>query len=279
LDIATRREQEYIKKKLPSMFHQFKVLAELDITKQPMEVGPTLHYFMGGIKVDADTQMTNVPGLFACGECSAGMHGANRLGGNSLSDLLVFGKLAGNGASEYCRTQNDAPATDEDQITRIIRNATDILNRVSGENPYLIHDDLRQTMQNKVGIVRTESELMQGIDAIQELKERNKQVKAEGASQYNPGWHEALSVRNLLITSEAVAKSALMREESRGGHTRLDFEGERDTWSNANVLVRKGEDGNMVVERVERQDPPEHLKAIAYAELTDLETSIESEEK
>ena len=165
-----------------------------------------------------------------------------------------------------------------DQVTRIVRNATDILNREQGENPYLIHDDLRDTMQNKVGIVRTESDLKEGIDAIQELVKRNNEVKADGASQYNPGWHQALSLRNLLITSEAVAKSALMREESRGGHTRLDFEGERDTWSNANVVVKKGDDGAMKVERVERTDPPEHLKAIANADLAELESSIKSEE-
>ena len=259
------------------MFHQFKVLAELDITQQPMEVGPTLHYFMGGIRVDADSQMTNVPGLFACGECSAGMHGANRLGGNSLSDLLVFGKLAGTGASEYSRSMTGTPLVDDDQVIAIIRNATDILNRESGENPYLIHDDLRDTMQLKVGIVRTDSDLKEGIDAIEQLKTRYAQVKADGASQYNPGWHEALSIRNLLITSEAVAKSALMREESRGGHTRLDYEGERDTWSNANVVVRKGADGNMLVQREERPAPPEALKEIAYSELSDLEASIKSE--
>jgi succinate dehydrogenase / fumarate reductase flavoprotein subunit len=277
LDIATRRDADYIKRKLPSMFHQFKVLAELDITQQPMEVGPTLHYFMGGIRVDADSQMTNVPGLFACGECSAGMHGANRLGGNSLSDLLVFGKLAGTGASEYSRSMASAPSIDDDQVIKIIRNATSILNRERGENPYLIHDDLRQTMQIKVGIVRTDSDLKEGIEEIDRLKSRYAEVKADGSSQYNPGWHEALSIRNLLITSEAVAKSALMREESRGGHTRLDYEGERDTWSNANVVVRKGENGDMLVERVERPTPPESLKAIAYSELSELEASIRSE--
>jgi succinate dehydrogenase / fumarate reductase flavoprotein subunit len=250
LDIATRRDADYIKRKLPSMFHQFKVLAELDITQQPMEVGPTLHYFMGGIRVDADSQMTNVPG---------------------------FGKLAGTGASEYSRSMASAPSIDDDQVIKIIRNATSILNRERGENPYLIHDDLRQTMQIKVGIVRTDSDLKEGIEEIDRLKSRYAEVKADGSSQYNPGWHEALSIRNLLITSEAVAKSALMREESRGGHTRLDYEGERDTWSNANVVVRKGENGDMLVERVERPTPPESLKAIAYSELSELEASIRSE--
>jgi len=279
LDIASRREGDYIKRKLPSMFHQFKVLAELDITRQPMEVGPTLHYFMGGIRVDADSQMTNVPGLFACGECSAGMHGANRLGGNSLSDLLVFGKLAGTGAAEYCRSRKAMPSVDPDQITTIIRDATAILNRERGENPYLIHDDLRDTMQHKVGIVRAESDLLEGIDELHKLRQRYQLVKADGASQYNPGWHEALSVRNLLITSEVVARSALMREESRGGHTRLDYEGERQEWSNANVVVRKAADGSMLVEPVVRPEPPEYLKEIAYAELSELETSIRNELK
>lgn len=279
LDIASRRDGEYIKKKLPSMFHQFKVLAELDITRQPMEVGPTLHYFMGGIRVDADTQMTNVPGLFACGECSAGMHGANRLGGNSLSDLLVFGKLAGTGASDYCRGLAATPAVDPDQVITIIRSATSILNREQGENPYLIHDDLRDNMQLKVGIVRTEPDLLEGLEELQELKKRYQTVKADGASQYNPGWHEALSVRNLLITSEGVARAALMRQESRGAHTRLDYEGERKEWSNANIVVRKGADGTMIVERVDREEPPEHLKAIAYSELSELEASIQTERK
>jgi len=277
LDIASRREGDYIKRKLPSMYHQFKVLAELDITKEPMEVGPTLHYFMGGIRVDADSQMTNVAGLFACGECSAGMHGANRLGGNSLSDLLVFGKLAGSGASDYCRSMSSQPSTDSEQIIKIIRNATAILNREGGENPYLIHDDLRETMQNKVGIVRSQAEMLEGVEQLEKLKSRYLKVKAEGTSQYNPGWHEALSVRNLLITSEAVARAAIMRKESRGGHTRLDYEGEREEWSNANVVIQKGADGAMEVRRVERDDPPEYLRKIAHAELSELESSIKSE--
>ncbi len=279
LDIANRREAEYIKKKLPSMYHQFKVLAELDITKQPMEVGPTLHYFMGGIRVDADSQMTNVPGLFACGECSAGMHGANRLGGNSLSDLLVFGKLAGTGATDYCRSLGQAPQVDAHQVTQIIRSATDILNRESGENPYLIHDDLRETMQDKVGIVRTDEDLKQGIDQLEVLKQRYQKVKAEGTSQYNPGWHEALSMRNLLITSEAVAKAALLRTESRGAHTRLDHEGESDQWLQVNVVIKKGTDGTMDVQKVSRPQPPQELQQVANSELEDLEAAIAAEAK
>jgi succinate dehydrogenase / fumarate reductase flavoprotein subunit len=218
--------------------------------------------------------MTNVPGLFACGECSAGMHGANRLGGNSLSDLLVFGKLAGSGAAGYCRSLGAMPEVDPDQVIMIIRNATGILNREHGENPYLIHDDLKGVMQDKVGIVRSESDLLDGIDELQKLKNRSQQIKADGASQYNPGWHEALSVRNLLITSEAVAKSALMREESRGGHTRLDFEGEREEWSKYNIIVHKGDDGKPVVRKMERGEPDPELKRIANLSMEELESEV-----
>ncbi|MCK5443619.1 MAG: fumarate reductase/succinate dehydrogenase flavoprotein subunit, partial [Maribacter sp.] len=201
LNIATQRSAEDIKKKLPSMFHQFKVLAELDITKEPMEVGPTCHYFMGGIRVDANTTMSSVPGLFACGECAAGMHGANRLGGNSLSDLLVFGYLSGKNAAEYAKILATHSEIDKDQVTRIIRNATAILNRESGANPYLLHEELEHNMQANVGIIRTEKELEKGIGTLEKIKEAYKTVKAKGASQFNPGWHEALGLRNLLITS------------------------------------------------------------------------------
>ena len=178
--------------------------------------------------MNPDTQMSTVPGLFACGECAGGMHGANRLGGNSLSDLLVFGRLAGVGANDYIKSMNGAPAIDEEQVTKIIRTATDILNREKGENPYLLHEALQDTMQDNVGIVRIEDELSKGIEDIQKIKEAYKNVKAQGASQFNPGWHEALGMRNLLITAEAVARAAHIRQESRGAHTRLDFEGERE---------------------------------------------------
>ena len=274
LDIASRLEAEKIKKKLPSMYHQFMVLAELDITKEPMEVGPTLHYFMGGVKVNADTQMSTVPGLFACGECAGGMHGANRLGGNSLSDLLVFGQLAGAGACDYAKSLSGFPAIDNDQATKIIRNATDILNRESGENPYLLHEELQETMQDNVGIVRTEDELQKGIEDVEQIKEKYKSIKAQGASQFNPGWHEALGMRNLLITAEAVARAAHLRQESRGAHTRLDYEGERDEWLGINVVIKKGEDGNMVVEKITRSEPDSELYRIAKAELEDLEGEV-----
>ncbi|MBW8049213.1 MAG: fumarate reductase/succinate dehydrogenase flavoprotein subunit [Cytophagales bacterium] len=277
LDIASRLSADLIKKKLPSMYHQFNVLASLDITKEPMEVGPTLHYFMGGIRVNADTQMSNVPGLFACGECAGGMHGANRLGGNSLSDLLVFGKLAGEGAVEYTRSISTASTIDKSQVEQIIKNATDILNRERGKNPYLVHEDLQDVMQNRVGIVRTEEELKKGINELERLKKDLREVKADGASQYNPGWHEALSLRNLLITSEAVARAALTREESRGAHTRLDYEGERDEWLKVNVVVKKDKDGNMQVEKVLRPEPPQELKRIADASIEELEEEVVKE--
>jgi succinate dehydrogenase flavoprotein subunit len=272
LDIASRRDAEFIQRKLPSMYHQFKELAEVDITREPMEVGPTLHYFMGGIRVDPDSQMTRVPGLFACGECSAGMHGANRLGGNSLSDLIVFGRLAGIGAKNYLGELSSTPKAPDDQIEAGIRRATEILNRESGENPYLLHEALQDIMEECVGIIRNASELTQGIERLGELKKRVANVKSDGASQFNPGWHEALSLKSLMITSEAVARAGLMREESRGAHTREDFEGEREEWLKYNVVSSKGADGAMQIQKVERPPPPPDLKAIAYAAIEDLES-------
>src|ERR1043165_2944911 len=249
LDIASRRPPEFIKKKLPSMYHQFKELAEVDITKDPMEVGPTLHYFMGGIRVNADSQMSNVPGLFAAGECGGGMHGANRLGGNSLSDLLVFGKLAADGAAAYVNGLSSPPKADDPQIKDALRKATEPLNRASGENPYLLHEELQDVMDYHCNIVRTGPELAAGIEKLQPLKERAKNVKAHGASQYNPGWHQALSIRSMLITSEAVSRAAHMREESRGGHYRIDFEAERDEWLKYQIIITKGADGEMKIEK------------------------------
>jgi succinate dehydrogenase / fumarate reductase flavoprotein subunit len=271
LDIASRRPPEFIKKKLPSMYHQFKELAEVDITKDPMEVGPTLHYVMGGIRVDADSQMTRVPGLFACGECGAGLHGANRLGGNSLSDLLVFGRLAGIGAADYIKQIGSTPKADDDQIKAVFRRATEPLNREGGENPYGLHDELADAMQYHVGIIREGKELQAGLDKLEALKARAKSVKAHGTSQYNPGWHEALSMRAMLLVSEAVARAALMREESRGGHTREDFQGEREEWVKYNIVIRKGGDGGMQVEKIEKPAAPKHLFDIAHSKIEDLE--------
>ena len=253
------------------MYHQFKELAELDITKEPMEVGPTMHYFMGGIRVNSDTQETSVPGLFACGECAGGMHGANRLGGNSLSDLLVFGKLAGEGAGKYIKKLQGTPKLDAGQIGSIIRRATDILNRESGTNPFLVQEDLQDVMQKYVGIIRTADELKKGLEELKRLYQDAGKVKAHASPQYNPGWNAAIDLPNLLITSEAVTRAALMREESRGGHTRSDFYFESDEWLKYNVVIRKARDGNMEVEKVKRDDPPEELKRIAYASLEELE--------
>ncbi|HEX6274328.1 MAG TPA: fumarate reductase/succinate dehydrogenase flavoprotein subunit [Polyangiaceae bacterium] len=272
LDIASRRPADFIKRRLPGMYHQFKELAEVDITKEPMEVGPTLHYFMGGIRVDADTQMTRVPGLFAAGECGAGMHGANRLGGNSLSDLIVFGRLSGKGAADYVRSLSSSPKADDEQIKLAIRSATDILNRESGENPYLLHEQLQDVMEDCVGIVRTEEELKQGVTGIEALTFKSKMMKAPGTSQYNPGWHEALSMRSLLVAAEAVARSALIRQESRGAHTRLDYEGEREEWVKYNIVCRKGSDGHMEVEKVLRPPPVKYLEEIANSKIEDLES-------
>ena len=277
LDIASQRKVEDIKKKLPSMYHQFKVLAELDITTDPMEVGPTLHYMMGGIRVDADSQMSQVPGLFACGECSGGMHGANRLGGNSLSDLLVFGKLAGVGAAKYIRGISNPVGIVDEEAKVIIRAATAILNRESGENPYLLHEDLEENMQSNVGIIRSAELLLEGITNLESLKKSYKEVKANGASQYNPGWHEALALRNLMITAESVARSALMREESRGAHTRVDFPGEQDEWLQSNVVIHKGKDGNMVVQKTDRQQPNIELERIANLSIDELEKEVAGE--
>jgi len=272
LDIASRVPADVIKRKLPSMYHQFKELAEVDITKEPMEVGPTLHYFMGGIRVDADSQQTTVPGLFACGECAAGLHGANRLGGNSLSDLIVFGKLAGDGAKAYVSSLSSTPKASDEQISSGIRRATDILNREAGENPYLLHADLEKTMAKGVGIVRQKDELETAIAELEELKTKAQTMKAPGASQYNPGWHEALAMKSLLVTSEAVTRAALMREESRGAHTRLDHPGESAEWVKYNVIVKKGGDGKMEVEKRPKPEGPPQLVAIANAKIEDLES-------
>ena len=267
----SHRPAEYVKKKLPSMYHQFKELAEVDITKGPMEVGPTLHYMMGGIRVDPDSQMTAVPGLFACGECAAGLHGGNRLGGNSLSDLLVFGRLAGVGAKAYIDGLPELPALDHDQAKKIIRDARAPLMREEGENPYVIHEELRDAMTEHVGIWRTEEGLSEGIDKIAAFAKRAAGAKAYGSSQYNPGWSEAIDLPNLMIVSEAVARAARLRQESRGAHSREDFQGERKEWGNYNIVIKQAADGSMDVSKLERAEPPEHLAKIAFATLDELE--------
>ena len=273
LDIASRRDGEYIKRKLPSMYHQFKELAEVDITKERMEVGPTLHYMMGGIAVDGDTQMTAVPGLFACGECTGGMHGANRLGGNSLSDLLVFGWLAGKGAKDYVSQLSRPLQIDPDHIEEARRQAVGPLNQEGGENPYLLHEEL-QNIMNDVNIVRTADGLKRAIESLEELKPKLANIYAAGSSQYNPGWNQALSMRPMFMVAEAVARAALIREESRGAHTRLDFEGEREEWGNINIMICQNTDGSMDARKVGRNSPPDHLAKIAYSNLEDLEGGV-----
>ncbi len=265
------RPSDYIKRKLPSMYHQFKELAEVDITAEPMEVGPTFHYAMGGIRVDPDSQQTNVPGLFACGECAAGLHGANRLGGNSLSDLIVFGRLAGMGVKSFIEANPELPAIDEEQAAGFIRRATAPLNRESGENPYVLHDELREKMTEHVGIWRDDEGLQKGIEVIDDLRKRAENVKAHGSSQYNPGWSEALDLRPLFTVSEMVARAAKMRQESRGAHSREDFQGERDEWGKYNIVIKQGDAGEMLVERVERSDADPELTKVALASIEDLE--------
>ncbi len=274
LDIAGQRDAELIKRKLPSMYHQFRELAEVDITKERMEVGPTLHYMMGGIAVDGETQMTAVPGLFACGECTGGMHGANRLGGNSLSDLLVFGWLAGKGVGVYVGGLADSPQVLSDQVEKARRDAVAPLNRDDGANPYLVHEELQDIMNKDCNIVRSGDGLERAIVELDKLKEKASRIQVSGASQYNPAWHEALSLRSMIVVAEAVVRAALVRQESRGAHTRLDFEGECDEWGKLNVVVRKKSDGSMSVNKVERGTPPDHLAVIAYSSLDSLEGGV-----
>jgi succinate dehydrogenase / fumarate reductase flavoprotein subunit len=247
LDIAWIKEKrsdaaEHIKRKLPSMYHQFKELADLDITEQPMEVGPTTHYAMGGVRVHAESQMSTLPGLFAAGEVAAGLHGANRLGGNSLSDLLVFGKRAGDYAAEFAR-ENPAPRLDAAQIAAYEKEALAPFERRSEEGPYRIQSDLQGMMQAKVGIVRSESEMKEAIEALKGLGERARRVGVTGHREYNPGWHTALDLRNLLIVSEAVARAALEREESRGAHFREDRPAKDPGLDRTRLVIHKGEGG------------------------------------
>jgi succinate dehydrogenase / fumarate reductase flavoprotein subunit len=238
LDIASRRTPEFIRKRLPSMYHQFKELADVDITAEPMEIGPTCHYVMGGVEVDADSQESAVTGLYAVGECSGGMHGSNRLGGNSLGDLLVFGKRAGEAATAYASSLGDRrPKVDEADIKAAQESALAPFEVEGGENPYTIQSDLQQSMNDLVGIIRTASELEESLAEIEAFKVRAASMKVEGHRQYNPGWHLAIDLRNMLIVSECIAKAALAREESRGGHTRDDFPGPDAEWGTKNLVV------------------------------------------
>jgi succinate dehydrogenase / fumarate reductase flavoprotein subunit len=256
------KSEEYIKRKLPSMYHQFKQLADLDITKEPMEVGPTTHYMMGGIRVDGDSQMSTVPGLFAAGEVAAGLHGANRLGGNSLSDLVVFGRRAGRFASEFAKV-NGSATIDEGYLQTTASTALAPFDRgAAGENPYQIQYDLQDAMQELVGIVRTENEMLQALDAIAQLRERTSHVGVIGNREYNNGWHTAVDIANLMIVSEAVTRAALLRKESRGAQFREDYPGKDAEWGKHNIVVARGADGAMQVEKRGLTPMPDNLKAV-----------------
>jgi succinate dehydrogenase / fumarate reductase flavoprotein subunit len=267
LDIAWIKEkisdaEGHIKRKLPSMYHQFKELADLDITKTPMEVGPTTHYIMGGVRVNADTQESTIPGLFAAGECAAGINGANRLGGNSLSDLIVFGKRAGEYAAQLAR-KGGAPRVDDGAVDRAMKAALAPFERgSSGENPYQVQYDLQDTMQALVGIVRLEDEMKEALVRIASFNERAARVGIEGHREFNAGWHTCIDLRNLLDVSEAIARSAIERKESRGGHFREDYPEKREEFSTFNFGTQRAADGTMKVSRIPLPPMPPELKQI-----------------
>ena len=262
LDIASRRPADYIRKRLPSMYHQFKELADVDITKEPMEVGPTCHYVMGGVRVEADTAATRVPGLFAAGEVAAGLHGANRLGGNSLSDLLVFGRRAGMHAAGYAREHATMPTLDDGMVRDAVRTMFEPFDREGGENPYTIHADLQECMHALVGIIRTESELTQALGMLEQLKQRLANVTVQGNRQFNPGWHLALDLGIMLTVSEAATRSALERKESRGGHTREDFPKADSQWEKVNVVTRRQPGGELELVTEPIPEMPAELKQL-----------------
>ncbi|HEX6486109.1 MAG TPA: fumarate reductase/succinate dehydrogenase flavoprotein subunit, partial [Nocardioidaceae bacterium] len=266
LDIASRRDADFIRRRLPSMYHQFKELADVDITAEPMEVGPTCHYVMGGVEVDADTEQSLVAGLFAAGEVAGGMHGSNRLGGNSLSDLLVFGRRAGHNAAYYAqRNSQRPPVLQDDEVRAAAARALAPFEEEGGENPYTIQKDLQDVMQRLVGIIRKAEELRESLVEIDRLKERAKHLTVEGHRQYNPGWHLALDLKNMLVVSECIAKAALEREESRGGHTRDDFPKPDPDWGAKNlVLTLPGDALDSAVQLKHQSLPvmPGELKAL-----------------
>ena len=266
LDIAWIKNRipnaaEHIKKKLPSMYHQFKQLADIDITVEAMEVGPTTHYVMGGVRVDPDSQMSDVPGLFAAGECGAGLHGANRLGGNSLSDLLVFGKRAGQYAAGYAR-ENSLGVIHSDEVAAAEKHALAPFERDGAEGPYAVQHALQDMMQDLVGIVRREKEMLQALERIQEFKLRASRAGVSGHREYNPGWHTAIDLNNLLTVSEMVTRAALERKESRGAHFRDDFPAKDDNFGSCNIVIRKGPGGEMQIRREPIPEMPVELKQI-----------------
>ncbi|SDT25356.1 fumarate reductase/succinate dehydrogenase flavoprotein subunit [Actinopolymorpha singaporensis] len=262
LDIASRRDPEYIKRRLPSMYHQFKELADVDITREPMEIGPTCHYVMGGVEVDPDTAASVVPGLYAAGEVAGGMHGSNRLGGNSLSDLLVFGRRAGLNAAYYAARTKDSPVTVDDDAVRAAADAALApFSEEGGENPYTVQKDLQEVMHNLVGIIRTAEELEQALGEIEKLAERSRHLTVEGNRQYNPGWHLAIDLQNMLWVSECIAKAALTRTESRGGHTRDDYPMTDQDWGTKNIVLRRrGDSVELAIQPLPQM--PAELKAL-----------------
>ncbi|MBI4527809.1 MAG: fumarate reductase/succinate dehydrogenase flavoprotein subunit [Deltaproteobacteria bacterium] len=265
LDIASRRPADYIQKRLPSMYHQFVHLAGVDITKEPMEVGPTCHYAMGGVRVDADTTAATVPGLFAAGEVAAGLHGANRLGGNSLSDLLVFGHRAGLYAAKYAKEFKRSLSVNPDQLEALTRHMLAPFESRDSENPYTIHAELQDCMQALVGIIRTESELKQALVRIASFRERLKKVSVQGNIQYNPGWHMALDLHSMLTISEVCTRAALERKESRGGHTRDDYPKTDPKLAKVNVVTRK-KNGELQVCQEPLLEMPDDLKKLIEEE-------------
>ena len=263
LDIS-HKPADYVKKKLPSMYHQFKELADVDITKGPMEVGPTCHYMMGGIRVDAETAQSTVPGLFAAGEAAAGLHGSNRLGGNSLSDLLVFGRRAGLAAAEHAK-RAPAPSLDASQIDQAEKELLAPFSNAGTESPYAVHRDLQEVMQNLVGIYRTEEDLKKALVELEKLTARAAKASVEGSRLFNPGWHLSYDLKAMLIVSEAVTRSALARTESRGAHSRIDFSNLDPVWEKKhNIIVR--ESGAMKRRESPVEEMPEDLKQIMAAE-------------
>jgi len=266
LDIAWIKQRlpnaaDYIKRKLPSMYHQFKQLADIDITEQPMEVGPTTHYAMGGIHVDPDTQMSRVPGLFAAGECAAGINGANRLGGNSLSDIVVFGKRAGEFAAKFAK-ENSLGKIDNDKIDMAAREALRPFERSAVENPYLVQRDLQEIMQDDVGIVRNETEMKSALEHLQTFWERANRADVTGNREFNPGWHTALDLKNLLTVSEAITLAALERKESRGAQFREDYPNKDERFSKVNTMISKASDGSMQVRLEPLPEMPDYLKQV-----------------
>ncbi|MHA2032038.1 MAG: FAD-binding protein, partial [Candidatus Kariarchaeaceae archaeon] len=262
LDIASQRTAEDIKKKLPSMYHQFITLANLDITKEPMEVGPTTHYVMGGIRVDPETQETTVKGMFAAGEVAAGLHGANRLGGNSLSDLVVFGNLAGVNASEFAKTQSEFLSLSNGILPKTMSEILNPFEDTNQDNPYELHEELKRIMGTYVGIIRNKDDIEIGLKKLDEIETKAKTAGAAPGRKYNPSWHQVLDLQNMIITGKLLAKSAISREESRGGHTRLDFPQSNPDLVNIYYVLKKGENGEIVVKEETMIDVPENLQQI-----------------